>query len=273
MVVVGSLASRLIWRAVGWPLLRSIGTVSVAVAALIIAVIAVEQGPYGSDRAVRTIAEQLPLIMMGMTPWMVGVGVAFGWVKMESRGEVLALHASGLGTSDVTRVALVIGTMVGAVAIGAFEVWLPIFELGEGPSWVWTDSGPQRTRDGIVVLLNDGGRILADGLNGDALALANPRLAPFDLLSHDRPGAVGTEWWSRLARWVACAGFALLAATAVRTGRPMLTVMLVGGVLVALDLVLWTMGSHGHIAPWLAGSASAWMWLVPWLWLSRQPEI
>lgn len=273
MVVVGSLASRLIWKAVGWPLLRSIGIVAAAVASLIIAVIAVEQGPYGPDRAVRTIAEQLPLIMMGLTPWMVGVGVAFGWTKMESRGEVLALHASGLGASDVTRVALVIGTMVGVAAIGTFEVWLPGIDHGVGPSWVWTDAGPQRTRDGMVVLLNDGGRILVDGLDGDALALAHPRMAPFELLSHEHPGAIGTEWWSRLARLVACLGFALMAAAAVRTGRPMLTVMLVGGVLVALDLVLWAMGSHGHIAPWVAGSASAWMWLVPWLLLSRQPEI
>ena len=273
MVVVGSVARGLIWKAVGWPLLRSTGIVVAAVAALVVAVIAVEQGPRGSAPALQAISEQLPLIMIGLTPWMIGVGLAFGWTKMEHRGEVLALNASGVGPFHVARIAMWIGAIIGVVAAVSFELWLPAIDHGSGPSWVWTETGPQRTSDGIVVLLNEGGRIVAGKLNDDALALAQPRLAPFGLLSHEHPGAIGTEWWSRLARMVSCLGFALLALAAMRRSRPLLTVMLVGGALVTVELVFWALGAHGHISPLFAGSASAWMWLVPWLWLSRQPEI
>lgn len=273
MVVVGSVARSLIWKAVGWPLLRSTGVVAAAVAALVAAVIAVEQGPHGSDRALQTMAEQLPLIMVGLTPWMVGVGLAFGWTQMEAKGEVLALNACGVGPKDLTWVALFIGTIFGAVAVGVFELWLPVIDHGSSSSWVWTQEGPQRTRDGVVVMLSDGGRIVAGSMGNDALALAYPRMAPFELLSHEHSGAIGTEWWSRLARLVSCLGFALLAVAAGRKARPMLTVMLVGGILVILELVLWTMGAHGHLAPWFAGTASAWIWLLPWLVLSAQSEI
>lgn len=260
----------MIWKAVGLVWLRSVGTVGLAVALLVAMAIGVERGPEGLETVRETYGQQMPIIWVWVSPLIGALGLSLGWTQMESRGEIGALQASGIGAQQMVPVAVALGVGIGLCASALSEFWVPHAVHARVPQWVWTEVGPQRVRDGLTVFLAEGGRIEHLPVLADSYTGLQPMLVATSSLDPGAGGQQATEWFARLARVPACVGFAVLALAAGERGRPLLLVASVGGVLLILQAIAWTMGSYGQLAPWLAGSAPAWAWLAPWAILRAQ---
>ena len=260
----------MIARAVGLPMLRSLGLVTGLCGGIVALAISVERANQGLDVIVGTMAQQIPTILVWLAPMLVGVAVGLAWVRMDARGDVRALACSGLGLPAMVPIVVGIGVLVGGVSLVLAEWWIPGIMVPDMPRWVWTLDGPQRTSDGMVVLLNDGGRTIVRPITEHAAWLQSPRTAPMALLVDWTSVAARTEWYARIARTPACVGFGLLGLYAAQTSRPLLRLMAICGVLVVLEAVAWRMGSQGQLSPFLAGGLPAVAWAIPWLWLKRQ---
>jgi hypothetical protein len=270
---MGGLASMgvaMMIRAVGVPMLRSLGLVTGLCGGIVALAISVEQATSGFDVILSTMAQQIPTILVWLAPWLVGASVGLAWMQMDVRGEIRALACSGLGVRSTVPIVVGLGVLVGGVSLALAEWWIPGILIPDLPPWVWTLDGPQRTADGLVVLINEGGKTDLRPIPAHAALLQAPRTAPLALLVDWASPAAQTEWYARLARTPACVGFGLLGLYAAQLGRPLLRLMAVCGVLVVLEAVAWRMGSQGQLSPWLAGGIPSVAWVVPWLWLKRQ---
>ena len=163
-----------------------------------------------------------------------------------------------------------LGLVVAAVSLALAEWWLPSILEPDLPRWIWTLDGPQRTVDGLVVLIHEGGKMGTRPVPEYAALLQSPRGAPLALLGDWSSVAAQTEWYARLARIPACVGFGVLGLYAAQLNRPLLRLTATCGVLVVLEAIAWRMGSHGQLSPWLAGGLPAVAWVVPWLWFKGQ---
>ena len=260
----------MIVRAVGLPMIRALGLVTTLCGGIVALAISVERATHGFDVIVQTMAQQIPTILVWLAPMLVGASVVLAWMRMDARGEVRALACSGLGVSATVPIVVGLGLLVGGLSLVLAEWWIPSMLVPELPLWVWTEDGPQRTADGLVVMLNQGGSTAIRSIPEHAALLQSPRTAPLALLVDWTSVSAQTEWFARLARAPACVGFGMLGLYAAQLGRPMLRLMAIAGVLVALEAVAWRMGSHGRLEPWVAGGLPAVAWIVPWLWLKRQ---
>jgi len=260
----------MIVRAVGIPMIRSLGLVTALCGGIVALAISVEQATQGFDVIVEIMAQQVPTVLVWLAPLLVGASVVLAWMRMDAKGEVRALACSGLGVPATVPIVVGLGLLAGGVSLVLAEWWIPSMLVPDLPLWVWTLDGPQRTADGLVVLLSDGGRTAMRSIPDHAALLQSPRTAPLALLVDWTSVSAQTEWYARLARTPACVGFGLLGLYAAQLGRPMLRLMAIAGVLVVLEAVAWRMGSQGRLSPWVAGGLPAVAWVVPWLWLKRQ---
>lgn len=260
----------MIVRAVGLPMLRSLGLVTGLCGGIVALVISVERAAQGVDVVAKTMAQQIPAALVWLAPMLVAVSVGLAWVRMEARGEVRALACSGRGVSATVPIVLGIGLFVAVVSWGLAEWWLPGILEPDPPLWIWTLDGPQRTADGLVVLINEGGKTVLRPVPEYAALLQSPRGAPMALLGDWSSLSAQTEWYARLARIPACVGFGVLGLYAAQVERPLLRLVATCGVLVVLEAIAWRMGSQGQLNPWLAGGLPSVAWVAPWVWFKRQ---
>jgi lipopolysaccharide export LptBFGC system permease protein LptF len=249
--------------------------VAVLVVGLVAVAVAVEHSHRGSEQLLSEMRMQVAVAVVWMSPLVAGAGVTLGWMRLRSRGEDRALALAGVGPVHLRLPVLLLGLLVGLASFLVAELFVPEVAPTELPAWVWLEDGPMRTVDHMQVQIGkDGiaGIIQRTDVDSSTFSRVRPYMAPWSALSADGAPAVATEWFARLARCVACGGFGLLGLAVARRSNPLVQILFVGGILLVLEAIGWTMAASGQLKPWIGGGVSAWLWVLPFAIAWRQPE-
>ncbi|MAY81712.1 MAG: hypothetical protein CL930_13150 [Deltaproteobacteria bacterium] len=263
------------WGAVLPTMLRMVLLVAVLVVGVVFIAVTVEQSQHGMQHLMEELRLQIVVATVWLSPLIAGTGVMLAWLRMRSRFETHALELSGVGPGHFRLPVLLLGGLVGMMAFGLAEVVVPKVAPAELPAWVWLADGPLRTSDLVQVQINQegiAGVVQRADLDPSVFASVRPYLSSWTMLSVDGSPSVATEWFSRLARCLACGGFSLLGLALARRRNALIQMLFVGGVLLVLESIAWTMSSSGQIRPWVGGTVSAWLWIAPFMIAWRQPE-
>jgi hypothetical protein len=263
------------WAAVLPGMLRMVSLVAVLVVGIVFVAVTVEQSQHGTQHLIVELRLQIAVAMVWLSPLIVGTGVVLAWLRMRSRFEDKALALSGVGSGHFRWLVMLLGCFVGMLAFGVAEVFVPKVAPAELPAWVWLADGPMRTSDLLQVRIAEEGIVgivQRTDVDSSVFAGVRPYLSPWMMLSIEGSPAVATEWCSRLARCFACGGFSLLGLALARRSNALIRMLFVGGVLLVLEAIAWTMSSSGQISPWIGGTVSAWLWVVPFWVAWRQPD-
>jgi hypothetical protein len=262
----------MIWRVVAPMLLRGFGLVALLVCGVVAMAVTFEQAPQGAEVLMRSLQLHIGVSVVWLGPLICGLGVCLTGLRMDSRGELRALAVSGVGWPSIWPIVMFMGAVVAGIGLCVGELWLPSVSTIEAPLWIWTDTGPLRTIDGLHVQIESGGVLSHRSVSVSLLQRATPRLAPLSALHWSGTTAEVTEICARLARLSACMGFGLLGLWMGRLARPLVTMVGIGAVLLVVEAIAWTMGAQGRLHPMMAGSVGAWLWCLPAIWLWAQPS-
>lgn len=263
------------WAAVFPGMIRMVTLVAVLVVGIVFVAVTVEKAQYGSDHLLVELRLQIAVALVWLSPLIAGTGVVLAWMRMRSRFEDKAFALSGVGVDHFRLLVLLLGGLVGVTAFGVSEVFVPQVAPEVLPAWVWLADGPMRTSDLLQV------RIGSQGIEGlvqradvdpSIFSGVRPYLSPWMMLSMEGSPAEATEWFSRLARCVSCGGFGLLGLALARRSNAFIRMLFIGGILLVLEAIGWTMASSGQVSPWVGGTVSVWLWVAPFWIAWRQPE-
>ena len=262
----------MIWRLVGKAVVRAVCLVMLMGMGVVVMAVTLEQAPRGASHVLRSLQLHIGVSLVWLGPLFCGLGVSLAGLRMESRGEIRALAVSGIGWSSVWPVVVACGLVMALLGLLVGEHWLPVVSSMEAPAWVWTEAGPLRTLDGLLVQIGKDGVLSQGEVTASLIQRERPQLAPFSALKWSGSPAEVTEICARLSRLPACAGFSLLGLWMARLARPLVGMVGVGAVLLVVEAISWSMGAQGRWDPIAAGGVGGWLWCLPAIWLWAQPS-
>ena len=262
-------ADPVIWRVVLPRLAQGVAWVFGLCLGLVVAVVSIEQASADLSDILASIQLHLLVTIIWLGPLLCGLGVSLAGLRMQSRGELQALSSMGIGLRSLMPMTACVGG--GVVVLGWLlgELWIPDVASLKTPEWIWTQDGPLRTADGLLVRVHEAGTFGQMSISDALLQRAEPRLAPFSVLDWSGASAEVTEICARLSRFPACLGLSVVGLWALQQRRPLIFMVCSGAVLVVIEAIAWTMGAQGRLDPVFAGTVAMWTWVVPagWLWL------
>jgi len=176
----------------------------------------------------------------------------------------------GVGHRQLRPVLASVGVLVAVVGWCVAEWGSPVIFDVQPPAWVWTPDGPWQPKTGLLVRLSDGVPLAWQDAGANLIQRSEPRMAPWGSLRWTGSAAEQTEILARVSRLFACVGMSVLSLSAQRLRRPLIALAGAAVVMVVIEVVAWSMGAQGQISTVLAGTVSAWSWLVLYLGIKTQ---
>ena len=252
----------MITRIIGRSLLQSHTLVTIGTLGLVLVTVTVEQAdvPW-SDLAHSLVLHGL-LAVVWLGPLLCGLATILTVTSMKHRGELTALACMGIGPAKLRVAILGAGAIVGAMAFVIGAAVLPEFVAVGGHGWVWTGEGIWHTDARLFVDMSDGGQVLAAMPGELDLQRGEPRLASWASLRWSGSLGEQVEIVSRPARILACIGFSAPGMRAVGWRRPWVSMVVVGVVLLAIEMMGWAMGAQGRVSVFVSGTVAMWVWIL-----------
>ena len=252
-------------RVLGWT-----GLVVLLVIGITIVGGLVEHGD--KEAPLERVFRDLPVLLVMLSPLVVGLGAGLARSRMMSAGDDLALALCGIGLPHTVPVVVVIGLFVGGASWGIQEGVVATMPPQVSASWVWVDGAAVRVADGVRVMSDKGTLHMQEGPPLEqtqittALQRVHPETAPIASLNDDGSPAVQVESHRRWARVLGCVFLALIGWWPV-TSRPTAQLGWVVSVVIVTqvtDLILLATAGAGHMEPWIGAWAG---WAIPVLFL------
>ena len=263
------------WIAVFPGMIRMMALVAALVVGIVFVAVTVEKAQFGTEHLIGELRLQIVVALVWLSPLIAGTGIVLAWMRMRSKFEDRAFALSGVGAGHFRWLVALLGGFVGVLAFGVSEIFVPQVAPEVLPAWVWLADGPMRTKDLIQVQIGTQGIVgLVQRADVDPSVFSGvrPYLSPWTMLSVEGSPAEATGWFSRLARCVACGGFGLLGLALARGSNAFIRMVFIGGILLVVEAIAWTMASSGQLSPWIGGTVSLWLWIAPFWVVWHQPE-